>query len=67
MYSSKILGITLLASALLFAIVAATPGINNMLTGNPLAYASQVGDEKDCLSSSSALFFDTQSTLAASA
>jgi hypothetical protein len=66
MNSSKILAITLLASVMLFATNAVVPGINNMITGIPVAHASQAGDEKECLSSSSALFFDTQSSLTAS-
>lgn len=67
MYSQRIFGIALLASAILFAVIATAPGINNMLTGIPLAHASQASDDRNCLSSSSALFFDTQSSLIASA
>jgi hypothetical protein len=66
MHSSKILGIALFAFLVLFAVVATVPGINNAITGIPQAQASQDSDEKECLSSSSALFFDTQSALAAS-
>lgn len=66
MNSSKVLGIALLASVMVFAIAATTYGINNILTGIPQAEASQAGDDKECLSASSALFFDTQSALAAS-
>lgn len=66
MNGSKIMGIALVASFVLFAVVATTPGINNILTGIPQVQALQVSDEKECLSSSSALFFDTQSALTAS-
>ncbi len=66
MYSSKVLGIALLASVILFAVVAMTPGINSFIAGIPQVQALQAGDDKECLSASSALFFDTQSALAAS-
>ena len=67
MFSSKILGIALLASVVLLAVVATTPGINSIVTGIPQVQASQAGDDKECLSASSALFFDTQSALTSSA
>ena len=67
MFSSKILGIALLASVVLLAVVATTPGINSIVTGVPQVQASQAGDDKECLSASSALFFDTQSALTSSA
>lgn len=66
MYSSKVLGIAFLASVMLVAVVAMTPGINSIITGIPQVQASQAGDDKECLSASSALFFDTQSALTAS-
>ena len=54
MFSSKILGIALLASVVLLAVVATTPGINSIVTGIPQVQASQAGDDKECLSASSA-------------
>jgi len=51
---------------MVFAVVATIPGINLPSTVGQQVYASDGGNDKECLSASSALFFDTQSELAAS-
>ena len=64
MYSPKILGLGLLAVVTLFSIVAATPGAINVSSTIQQVNAAEGGDgggnERECLSSSSALFFDRQ-------
>jgi len=61
MYSPKILGLGLLAVVILFSIAAVTPGAINISSTIQQANAVEGGgDERECLSSSSALFFDSQ-------
>ena len=64
MNSPKILGLGLLAVVTLFLIVAITPGTINVSSTIQQVNASEGGDgggsERECLSSSSALFFDSQ-------
>jgi hypothetical protein len=64
MNSPKILGLGLLAVVTLFSIVAATPGAINVSSTIQQVNAAEGGDgsgsERECLSSSSALFFDSQ-------
>ena len=67
MNNPLILGFALLAAVTLFAAVATSPGINLFNNEIPQVYAADGGSNKECLSTSSALFFDTQSELAASA
>jgi hypothetical protein len=67
MNNPLILGFALLAAVMLFAVVATSPGINLYSTEIPQVYAVDSGSDKECLSASSALFFDTQSALTASA
>ena len=65
MNSPKILWIGLLAVVTLFSIVAVTPGVIDVSSTiqqvNAVEGAATAGD-KECLSSSSALFFDSQPT-----
>lgn len=58
-----ILGFVLLASMMLLALVAATPGINSINNAIPQVQAVDSASDKECLSASSALFFDSQSAL----
>jgi hypothetical protein len=67
MNNPLILGFALLAAVMLFAVVATSPGISHFKIDIPQVYAVDGGSDKECLSASSALFFDTQSELAASA
>jgi hypothetical protein len=67
MNNPLILGLALLAAVMLFAVVATTPGINSINTGIPQVHAVEGASDKECLSASSALFFDSQSALSASA
>jgi len=61
MNSPKILGLGLLAAVILFSIVAVTPGaINVSSTIQQVNAVEGDGAERECLSSSSALFFDSQ-------
>ena len=64
MNSPKILELGLLAVVTLFLIVAATPGAINVSATIHQVNAAEGGDgggsERECLSSSSALFFDSQ-------
>ena len=64
MNSPKILGLGLLAIVTLFSLVAAIPGTINVSSTIQQVNASEGGDgggsERECLSSSSALFFDRQ-------
>ena len=61
MNSPKILGLGLLAVVTLFSIVAITPGtINVSSTIQQVNAVESGGGERECLSSSSALFFDSQ-------
>ena len=64
MNSPKILGLGILAAVTLFSIVAATPGAINVSSTIQQVNAAEDGDgggsERECLSSSSALFFDSQ-------
>lgn len=63
MTSSKLLGISIIAMALFFAaaLSAGIPGINDSPTGIPQVHAADSNKDKECLSSSSALFFDSRS------
>jgi hypothetical protein len=61
-----ILGFGILAAVILLAVVATTPGINLLGIEIPQVYASDGSSNKECLSASSALFFDTQSASTAS-
>jgi len=65
MNSPKILAFGLLAVVTLFSIVAVTPGAINVSSTiqQVNAVESGGGGEKECLSSSSALFFDSQPTV----
>lgn len=67
MNNPLILGFTLLAAVMLFAVVATTSGINSINTGIPQVHAVNDNSDKECLSDSSALIFDTQTALTASA
>ena len=61
MNSPKILGFGLLAVVILFSIVTVTPGaINVSSTIQQVNAVEGDGAERECLSSSSALFFDSQ-------
>ena len=62
MNSPKILGLGLLAAVALFSIVAVTPGTIDVSSTIQQVNAVESGDgaERECLSSSSALFFDSQ-------
>ena len=62
MNSPKILGLGLLAAVALFSIVAVTPGAIDVSSTVQQVNAVESGDgaERECLSSSSALFFDSQ-------
>jgi hypothetical protein len=64
MNSPKILGLGLLAAITLFSIVAITPGAITVSSTIQQVNAVESGDgggaERECLSSSSALFFDSQ-------
>ena len=62
MNSPKVLGLGLLVAITLFSIVAVTPGAINVSSTIQQVGAVESGDggEKECLSSSSALFFDSQ-------
>ena len=62
MNSPKILGLGLLAAVTLFSIVAVTPGTIDVSSTIQQVNAVESGDgaERECLSSSSALFFDSQ-------
>ncbi|WP_458719362.1 hypothetical protein [Candidatus Nitrosocosmicus sp. R] len=62
MNSPKILGLGLLAAVVLFSIVAVTPGTIDISSTVQQVNAVESGDgaERECLSSSSALFFDSQ-------
>ncbi len=62
MNSPKILGLGLLAAVALFSIVAVTPGTIDISSTIQQVNAVESGDgaERECLSSSSALFFDSQ-------
>ena len=62
MNSPKILGLGLLAVVTLFLIVAITPGTINVSSTiqQVNAVESDDGAQRECLSSSSALFFDSQ-------
>ena len=65
MNSPKILGLGLLAVVTLFSIVAITPGTINVSSTIQQVNAVESGDgvQRECLSSSSALFFDSQPAL----
>jgi hypothetical protein len=65
MNSPKILAFGLLAVVTLFSIVAVTPGAINVSSTIQQVNAVESGDggERECLSSSSALFFDNQPTV----
>ena len=65
MNSPKILGLGLLAAVTLFSIVAMTPGTIDISSRIQQVNAVESGDgaERECLSSSSALFFDSQPAL----
>ena len=67
MNNPLILGFAILAAVMFFAVVATSPGINLFNTEIPHVYAGNDGSDKECLSASSALFFDTKSALSASA
>ena len=62
MNSPKVLGLGLLVAITLFSIVAVTPGAITVSSTIQQVGAVESGDggEKECLSSSSALFFDSQ-------
>jgi hypothetical protein len=62
MNSPKILGLGLLAAVALFSIVAVNSGAINISSTVQQVNAVESGDgaERECLSSSSALFFDSQ-------
>lgn len=60
MKSPNILGIGLLAVTILFALAVKTPGLNNLSSETSQAYAVESGIERECLPSSSALFFGSQ-------
>lgn len=66
MNRSLYIGFGIIAVFMVFAVVATIPGINLPSTVGQQVYASDGGNDKECLSASSALFFDTQSELAAS-
>ena len=66
MNNPLILGFGILAAVTLFTVVATIPGINLLDTEIPQVYAVDGDKDKECLSASSALFFDTQSALTAS-
>jgi hypothetical protein len=61
MNSPKILGLGLLAVVTLFLVATATPGAINISSTIQTVNAVEggAGDERECLSSSSALFFDS--------
>ncbi len=61
MNNPLILGFALFAAVMLFTVIATTPAINNVKTGIPQVLASEGSSNKECLSASNALFFDTQS------
>jgi hypothetical protein len=63
MNNPLILGFVLLASLMLLALVAATPGINSINNAIPQVQAVDSASDNECLSASSALFFDSQSAL----
>ena len=65
MNSPKILAFGLLAVVTLVSIVAVTPGAINVSSTIQQVNAVESGDggERECLSSSSALFFDSQPTV----
>jgi hypothetical protein len=66
MNSPKVLGLGLLAAIALFSIVAVTPGAIHVSSTIQQVNAVESGDggaERECLSSSSALFFDSQPSL----
>lgn len=65
MNSPKILAFGLLAVVTLFSIIAVTPGAINVSSTiqQVNAVESGDGDQRECLSSSSALFFDSQPTV----
>ncbi len=65
MNSPKILAFGLLAVVTLFSIVAVTQGAINVSSTIQQVNAVESGDggERECLSSSSALFFDSQPTV----
>lgn len=65
MNSPKVLGLGLLAAITLFSIVAVTPGSINVSSTTQQVNAVDSGDggERECLSSSSALFFDSQAAV----
>ena len=67
MNNSLILGFALLASMMLLAVGATTPGINNINNVIPQVQAADGASDKECLSASSALFFDSQSALSTAA
>ena len=65
MNSPKILGFGLLAAVALFSIVAVNSGAIDVSSTIQQVNAVESGDgaERECLSSSSALFFDSQPTV----
>lgn len=64
MNSPLILGFTLVAAMTLFAVIAVTPGLSSINSNViPQVYAVDGISDKECLSASSALFFDSQSAL----
>lgn len=64
MNSPKILGLGLLAVVTLFSIVAVTPGVIDVSSTIQIVNAVEnTATERECLSSSSALFFDSQPTV----
>lgn len=67
MNNSLVLGFAFFAAVMLFTVIATTPAINSVNTGIPHVLASEGNSDKECLSASSALYFDTQSALTASA
>ena len=67
MNNPLILGFALLAAVTLFAAVATSPGINLFNNEIPQVYAVDGSSDKECLSTSPAHFFGTQSALTASA
>lgn len=66
MNRSLYIGFGIIAVFMVSAVVATIPEISLPSTVGEQVYAFDGGNDKECLSASSALFFDTQSELATS-